>query len=48
MNTYMPRFYDYPVSNIASTRAHRRNTPRELAIRQAAERWTMRSRPRSG
>ncbi|HEX6658870.1 MAG TPA: hypothetical protein VF065_12345 [Ilumatobacter sp.] len=45
MNSYMPRLRDYPISNFDSTRTHRRGTPREISIRQAAERWTMRSRP---
>jgi hypothetical protein len=45
MNSYMPRLHEYPISTFGA-RAIRRNTHREISIRQAAERWTMRSRPR--
>jgi hypothetical protein len=47
MNSFMPRLDKYPISNYGSGRV-RRSTPREISIRQAAERWTLRSRPRGG
>jgi len=44
MNSFMPRLDEYPISNFGSGRV-RRNTPHEISVRLAAERWTLRSRP---
>jgi hypothetical protein len=45
MNSFMPRLDEYPISNFGSGRV-RRSTPHEISVRLAAERWTLRSRPR--
>jgi len=45
MNTFEPRLHEYPIGTFGAQRV-RRNTTHEMSIRLAAERWTLRSRPR--